>query len=128
MSRDWMRQHRLSLAWGVVTLLLVLLALREGVALWQEQRQWQALAESLAAQPRQPALTLEALHQSAMALHIELADVQSEEQGWLLRGKVVDAHALQGWLQTLRDDGALPLQWGLERDTEGLRFTVRLRP
>jgi len=123
-----MRQHRLSLAWGVVALLLGLLALREGVALWQEQRQWQALAESLAAQPRQPALTLEALHQSALARHIELAEVQSEEQGWLLRGKVVDAHALQPWLQALRDDGAQPLQWGLERDSEGLRFTVRLRP
>lgn len=128
MSREWMRQHRLSLAWGVVALLLVLLALREGVAFWQEQRQWQALAESLAAQPRQPALTLEALHQSAQARHIELAEVQSEDEGWLLRGKVVDAQALQGWLQALRDDGAQPLQWGLERDTEGLRFTVRLRP
>jgi len=128
MSREWMRQHRLSLAWGVVALLLVLLALREGVAFWQEQRQWQTLAESLAAQPDQPALTLEALHQSAQARHIELAEVQSEDQGWLLRGKVVDAQALQGWLQSLRDDGAQPLQWGLERDTEGLRFTLRLRP
>lgn len=128
MSREWMRHHRLPLAWCVVVLLLVLLALREGVAFWQEQRQWQALAESLAAQPRQPALTLEALHRSAQARHIELVEVQSEDEGWLLRGKVADAQALQGWLQALRDDGAQPLQWGLERDTEGLRFTVRLRP
>lgn len=128
MSREWMRHHRLPLAWCVVVLLLVLLALREAVAFWQEQRQWQALAESLAAQPRQPALTLEALHPSAQARHIELVEVQSEDEGWLLRGKVADAQALQGWLQALRDDGAQPLQWGLERDTEGLRFTVRLRP
>jgi len=128
MSREWMRQHRLSLAWGVVALLLVLLALREGVAFWQEQRQWQTLAESLAAQPRQPALTLEALHPSAQARHIELVEVQSEDEGWLLRGKVADAQTLQGWLQSLRDDGAQLLQWGLERNTEGLCFPGRLRP
>jgi len=128
MNREWLQQHRLSLAWGVVALLVALLALREGIAYWREQAQWRALAESLTAQAQQPALTLEGLHQSAQARHIELVEVQPEDEGWLARGKVADAQALQGWLQALRDDGARPLQWGLERDTEGLRFTVRLRP
>lgn len=128
MNREWLQQRRLLLAWGIVALLVVLLALREGIAYWREQAQWRALAESLTAQVQQPALTLEGLHQSAQARHIELAEVQPEDEGWLARGKVADAQVLQGWLQALRDDDAQPLQWGLERDSEELRFTVRLRP
>lgn len=128
MSREWMQRHRLRLAVGVAALLVGLLLLREGLAYWRDLQQWQALAQAVAGLPAAPALSLERLRQSAQARHIELAEVQPDDNGWQVRGKVADAQALQGWLQALRDEGAQPLHWGLERDSQALRFSVRVRP
>ncbi|MDH0304958.1 MULTISPECIES: type II secretion system protein GspM [unclassified Pseudomonas] len=122
------RHHRLWLAWGLVGVLLAFLALREGLGVWREWAQWRGLAESVAGLREGPSLSLERLRQSAQARHIDLVEVQPDGARWRLRGKVAEAQVLQEWLQALREDGAQPLQWGLMRDEDGLRFDVQVLP
>ncbi|QXI37494.1 type II secretion system protein GspM [Pseudomonas xantholysinigenes] len=128
MRGEWLQRKRMSLAWGLVGLLLAVLALREGMAWWREQGQWRSLAESVATLEPGAPMSLERLRQSAQARGIALDDVQPEGEGWQVRGKVAQAQALQGWLQALAEEGAQPLQWALARETDGLRFDVRVRP
>ncbi|MCY1455718.1 type II secretion system protein M [compost metagenome] len=73
-------------------------------------------------------LNLERLRQSAQARRIELAEVDAQGKTWQLRGQVADEWVLQGWLQSLRAEGAQPLQWGLEQDGKGLRFELVVQP
>ncbi|MDH0650188.1 type II secretion system protein GspM [Pseudomonas sp. GD03858] len=122
------RRHRLWLAWGLVGVLLAFLALREGLGLWREWAQWRGLAESVAGLREGPPLSLERLRQSAQARHIDIVEVQPDGASWQVRGKVIEPQALQGWLQALREDGAQPLQWGLVREGDGLRFDVQVLP
>ncbi|MDF9616055.1 type II secretion system protein GspM [Pseudomonas entomophila] len=128
MNREWLQRRRMLLAWLLIALLVLVLVLREGLGYWREQAQWRALAESAAGMRSGPALTLERLRQSAQARHIELAEVQVQEQGWQARGKVADAQALQDWLQALRLEGARMAQWGIEREGDRLRFDVQVQP
>ncbi|TFF40520.1 type II secretion system protein GspM [Pseudomonas sp. RIT623] len=128
MNRQWLQRQRLSLAWGVVALLVFALALREGLGYWRDLQQWRVLAESVAGLRASPKLSLERLRQSAQARGIGLDEVQPEGEGWQVRGKVTQAQALQAWLQALREDGAQPLQWALAREADGLRFVVQVRP
>ncbi|MFV3287874.1 type II secretion system protein GspM [Pseudomonas sp. NY11955] len=128
MNRDWLQRHRMQFAWAVIALLLAFLALRAGVAQWRELSQWRGLAEQAASLQGGPGLNLERLHQSAQARRVELTDVDAQGKAWQLRGQVADERVLQGWLQSLRAEGAQPLQWGLEQDGKGLRFDLVLQP
>ncbi|QXH34832.1 type II secretion system protein GspM [Pseudomonas muyukensis] len=128
MNRQWLQRQRLPLAWGVVALLLVALALREGLGYWRDVQQWRVLAESVAGLREPQALSLERLRQSAQARGIGLDEIQAEGERWQVRGKVTQAQALQAWLQALREEGAQPLQWALAREADGLRFAVQVRP
>lgn len=128
MNRDWLQRNRLTFAWALIALLLAFLALRAGVAQWRELSQWRGLAEQAASLQGGPGLSLERLRQSAQARQIELAEVDAQGKAWQLRGRVADEHLLQGWLQSLRAEGARPLQWGLELDGKGLRFDLVLQP
>ncbi|MFJ4384567.1 type II secretion system protein GspM [Pseudomonas sp. NPDC089408] len=128
MNRDWLQRHRLAFAWALIALLLAFLALRAGIAQWRELSQWRGLAEQAASLQGGPGLNLERLRQSAQALQIELAEVDAQGQAWQLRGQVADERVLQGWLQSLRAEGAQPMQWGLEREGKGLRFDLVVQP
>lgn len=128
MNLDGVRRYRMVLAWSLIASLLALLAGREGLALWRETNQWQALAATAAGLRNGPTLSLERLRQSAQARGIDLQDVQADDEAWQLHGLVADEQVLQGWLQAVQIDGAQPLQWGLERDVKGLRFALWLRP
>lgn len=125
MSREWLQRRRMLLAWLLIALLVLVLVLREGLGYWREQAQWRALAESAAGMRSGPALTLERLRQSAQARHIELAEVQVQDQGWQARGKVADAQALQDWLQALHLEGAHMAQWGLSAKALGCASMCR---
>lgn len=128
MNRDWMQRHRLWSAWGLIGLLLTFLAVREGLAQWRELSQWRELAVQAASLQGGPVVSLERLRQSAQSRQIELADVDVQGESWQLRGQVADERVLQGWLQSLRAEGAQPLQWGLEQDAKGLRFELVMQP
>jgi type II secretion system protein M (XcpZ-type) len=128
MNRAWLQRHRLRFAWALIALLLAFLALRAGLAQWRELNQWRGLAEQAASLQGGPGLNLERLRQSAQARQIELAEVDAQGKAWQLRGQVADERVLQGWLQTLRAEGAQPLQWGLEQHDKGLRFDLVVRP
>lgn len=128
MSRDWMQRHRLKFAWLLITLLLTFLALREGLAQWREISQWRGLAEQAASLHGGPGLSLERLKQSAEARRVALAEVDAQGKAWQLRGQVADERVLQGWLQSLHEEGATPLQWGLEQDGNALRFDLVVQP
>lgn len=128
MSRDWMQRHRLKFAWLLITLLLTFLALREGLAQWREIGQWRGLAEQAASLHGGPGLSLERLKQSAEARRVALAEVDAQGKAWQLRGQVADERVLQGWLQSLHEEGATPLQWGLEQDGNALRFDLVVQP
>ncbi|WP_176509766.1 MULTISPECIES: type II secretion system protein GspM [Pseudomonas] len=128
MNRDWMQRHRLWFAWGMIGLLLAFLAVREGLAQWRELSQWRELAVQAAGLQGGPGVSLERLRQSAQSRQIELADVDVQGKSWQLRGQVADERVLQGWLQSLRAEGAQPLQWGLEQDAKGLRFELVMQP
>ncbi|PVZ40659.1 type II secretion system protein GspM [Pseudomonas sp. CC120222-01a] len=128
MNRDWMQRHRLWFAWGLIGLLLAFLAMREGLAQWRELSQWRELAVQAASLRDGPGVSLERLRQSAQSRQIELADVEVQGKSWQLRGRVADERVLQGWLQSLRAEGAQPLQWGLEQDAKGLRFELVVQP
>ena len=128
MNRDWLQRHRLKFAWALIALLLAFLALRAGLAQWRELSQWRGLAEQAASLQRGPGLNLERLRQSAQARQIELAEVDAHDKTWQLHGQVADERVLQGWLQSLRAEGAQPLQWGLEQDGKGLRFNLVVQP
>ncbi|MGE8112271.1 type II secretion system protein GspM [Pseudomonas sp. NPDC086566] len=128
MNRDWMQRHRLWSAWGLIGLLLAFLAVREGLAQWRELSQWRELAVQAASVQGGPVVSLERLRQSAQSRQIELADVDVQGESWQLRGQVADERVLQGWLQSLRAEGAQPLQWGLEQDAKGLRFELVMQP
>lgn len=128
MNRDWLQRHRFKFAWGLIALLLAVLALREGVAQWRELGQWRALAEQAASLQGGPGVNLERLRQSAQARGIELTEVDTQDKAWQLRGQVADERMLQGWVQSLRAEGALPLQWGLEQQGKALRFDLVVQP
>ncbi|MCE5986695.1 type II secretion system protein GspM [Pseudomonas sp. 5FOS] len=128
MNRDWLQRHRLKFAWALIALLLAFLALRAGLAQWRELSQWRGLAEQAASLQRGPGLNLERLRQSAQARQIELAEVDAHDKTWQLHGQVADERVLQGWLQSLRAEGAQLLQWGLEQDAKGLRFNLVVQP
>lgn len=128
MNRDWMQRHRLWFAWGLIGLLLAFLAVREGLAQWRALSQWRELAVQAASLQGGPVVSLERLRQSAQSRQIELADVDVQGESWQLRGQVADERVLQGWLQSLRAEGAQPLQWGLEQDAKGLRFELVVQP
>ncbi|MCX2886645.1 MULTISPECIES: type II secretion system protein GspM [Pseudomonas] len=128
MNRDALQRHRLTLAWAIIALLLALLALRAGLTQWRELSQWRVLAEQAASLQGGPGLNLERLRQSAQARQIELDEVDAQGKAWQLRGQVADEHVLQGWLQSLRGEGAKPLEWGLEQGGKGLRFDLVVQP
>ncbi|MBF8667692.1 type II secretion system protein GspM [Pseudomonas putida] len=128
MNRDWIQRHRLKFAWALIALLLAFLALRAGLAQWRELSQWRGLAEQAASLQGGPGLNLERLRQSAQARQIELAEVDAQGKTWQLRGQVTDERVLQGWLQSLRAEGAQLLQWELEQDGKGLRFNLVMQP
>jgi len=128
MNRDWLQRHRLRFAWGLIGLLLAFLAVREGLAQWRELSQWRELAVQAASLQSGPGVSLERLRQSAQSRQIELADVDVQGKSWQLRGQVADERVLQAWLQSLRAEGAQPLQWGLEQDAKGLRFELVMQP
>lgn len=128
MNRDWLQRHRLKFAWALIALLLAFLILRAGFAQWRELSQWRGLAEQAASLQSGPGLSLERLRQSAQARRIELAEVDVQGNAWQLRGQVADEQGLQGWLQSLRAEGARPLQWGLEQHDKGVRFDLVVQP
>jgi type II secretion system protein M (XcpZ-type) len=128
MSRDWIQRHRLKVAWLLIAVLLTFLALREGLAQWRELSQWQGLAEQAASLHGGQGLSLERLKQSAEARRVVLAEVEAQGKTWHLRGQVADERVLHGWLQSLHEEGATPLQWGLEQDGKALRFDVVVQP
>lgn len=128
MNRDWIQRHRLKFAWALIALLLAFLAVRAGFAQWRELSQWRGLAEQAAGLQGGPGLNLERLRQSAQARQIELAEVDAQGEAWQLRGQAADERVLQGWLQSLRAEGAQPLQWGLEQHEKGLHFDLVVRP
>ncbi|MGO3986131.1 type II secretion system protein GspM [Pseudomonas sp. SAS7] len=128
MNQDWMQRHRLKFAWLLIALLLTVLALREGLAQWREVSQWRGLAEQAASLNGGTGLSLERLKQSAEARQVVLAEVDVQGKAWQLRGQVADERVLQGWLQSLHEEGATPLQWGLEQDGKALRFDLVVQP
>lgn len=123
-----MRCHRLWFGWGLIGLLLGFLAVRESLAQWRELSQWRELAVQAASLQGGPGVSLERLRQSAQARRIELAGVDVQGKNWQLQGQVADERILQGWLHSLRAEGAQPLRWGLEQGAEGLRFELVLQP
>lgn len=120
------RRWLMPLAWATLAILLLGLGVREGLGLWREQAQWQALAVSALGLQAGPALTVEQLQQSAAARQIALSEVQPVEAGWQLRGRLGDERVLHDWLLALQRDGARPLQWGLEQADGGLSFDLVL--
>ncbi|CAK16960.1 type II secretion system protein GspM [Pseudomonas entomophila] len=128
MSREWWQRRRMLLAWLLIALLACFLVLREGLGYWRELAQWRALAESAVGMRTGPTLSLERLRQSAQARRVELLEVQAQDEGWQVRGKVGDAQSLLDWLQALRTEGARLVQWGLSREGDGLRFDVQVQP
>ncbi|PYB72634.1 type II secretion system protein GspM [Pseudomonas sp. LB-090624] len=128
MNRDGLQRHRLTLAWAIIALLLAFLALRAGLTQWRELSQWRVLAEQAASLQGGPGLNLERLRQSAQARQIELDEVDAQGKAWQLGGQVADERVLQGWLQSLRAEGAKPLEWGLEQGGKGLRFDLVVQP
>ncbi|WP_411383888.1 type II secretion system protein GspM [Pseudomonas sp. L7] len=128
MIRVFLQRQRMRLAWGLIALLLIVILVREASARWAEMSQWRGLAEAAISLEGGPVLSLERLRQSAQARHIELTEVEPQEQGWQVRGSVADEQALLGWLQALQIDGAQPLQWGMEQEGKRLRFDLRVRP
>lgn len=126
MNVDRQRRWLMPAAWVTVALLVLSLALREGLAQWREHAQWQALAASAAQLQAGVALGVEPLQQSAAAHQIVVREVQSAEAGWQVQGRVADERVLQDWLQALQRDGARPLQWGLEQAEGGLNFDLVL--
>lgn len=128
MNREWIQRHRLWFAWVLIGLLLAFMAMREGLAQWRELSQWRQLAAQAASLQGGPNVSLDRLRQSAQARQIVLADVDMQGKIWQLRGSVPNERVLQGWLQSLRVEGARPLQWGLEQDARGLRFEVVVQP
>ncbi|WEK30056.1 MAG: type II secretion system protein GspM [Candidatus Pseudomonas phytovorans] len=128
MTRDWMQRHRLTFAWLLIIGLLTFLALREGLAQWRELSQWRGLAEQAASLQGGQGLSLERLKQSAEARQVALAEVDAQGKAWQLRGQVADERVLQGWLQSLQEEGVTLLQWGLEQDGKALRFDLMVQP
>jgi len=123
----WAR-YRMPLAWALILLLLAVLGVREGVGLWRQWAQWQALAHTAAGLPNGPALSLERLRQSAQARQVQLAQIDSQGSTWQLRGQIADAQGFEQWLLALQAEGVRPLQWSLEQDAAGLRFDVQVQP
>lgn len=128
MSREWLQRRRMLLAWLLIALLACFLVFREGLGYWREMAQWRTLAESAVVMRSGPTLSLERLRQSAQARRVELLEVQAQDEGWQVRGKVDNAQALQDWLQALRTEGVRLVQWGLSREGDGLRFDVQVQP
>lgn len=124
MNRELLQHYRMPLAWALIAMLVLSLAVRE----WRELAQWQALAESAASLRDAPPMGLERLRQSAQARQISLLEIDSNEGGWQLRGQVSDEKTLQQWLLALQAEGAQPLQWALEQGDQGLRFAVQVQP
>ena len=128
MNRDWVQRHRLALAGGLIALLSSVLVVREGLAQWRVLSQWRALAEAAVGLQGGATLNLERLRASAQARRIELLEVVTQGEAWQMRGQVGDEQALLDWVRALQAEGALPLQWGLEQDPQGMRFDLVLRP
>lgn len=119
---------RMRLALGLIALLLVVILVREVNARWAQMSQWRGLAEAAVSLERGPGLSLERLRQSAQARHIELTEVELQDDDWHVRGSVADEQALLAWLQALQAEGVQPLQWGMEQAGKQLRFDLQFRP
>ncbi|MGE8327668.1 type II secretion system protein GspM [Pseudomonas urmiensis] len=128
MNRELLQHYRMPFAWALIAMLVLSLAVREGLAQWRELAQWQALAESAASLRDAPPMGLDRLRQSAQARQISLQEIDSNEGVWQLRGQVSDEKTLQQWLLALQAEGAQPLQWALEQGDQGLRFDVQVQP
>ncbi|HGM5579643.1 TPA: type II secretion system protein GspM [Pseudomonas putida] len=124
----FLQRQRMRLAWGLVALLLIVLLVREATARWAQMSQWRELAEAAVSLEGGPAMSLEHLRQLAQAGHIELMEVEPQEQGWQVRGSVADEQALLTWLQALQVEGAQLLQWGMAQEGKRLRFDLQVRP
>ena len=72
---------------GLIGLLLLFLAAREGLAQWRQLSQWRELAMQAASVQGGPGVSLERLRQSAQAREIELAEVEVQGKSWQLRGR-----------------------------------------
>lgn len=119
---------RMRLALGLIALLLVVILVREVNARWAQMSQWRGLAEAAVSLERGTGLSLERLRQSAQARHIELTEVELQDDDWHVRGAVADEQALLAWLQALQAEGVQPLQWGMEQAGKQLRFDLQFRP
>ncbi|VVN12436.1 hypothetical protein PS631_03937 [Pseudomonas fluorescens] len=119
---------RMRLALGLIALLLVVILVREVNARWAQMSQWRGLAEAAVSLERGAGLSLERLRQSAQARHIELTEVELQDDDWHVRGAVADEQALLAWLQALQAEGVQPLQWGMEQAGKQLRFDLQFRP
>lgn len=119
---------RMRLALGLIALLLVVILVREVNARWAQMSQWRGLAEAAVSLERGTGLSLERLRQSAQARHIELTEVELQDDDWHVRGAVADEQALLAWLQVLQTEGVQPLQWGMEQAGKQLRFDLQFRP
>lgn len=119
---------RMRLALGLIALLLVVILVREVNARWAQMSQWRGLAEAAVSLERGTGLSLERLRQSAQARHIELTEVELQDDDWHVRGAVADEQALLAWLQVLQAEGVQPLQWGMEQAGKQLRFDLQFRP
>lgn len=128
MIRAFSQRQRMRVAWGLIALLLIVILVREVGARWAEMSQWRELAEVATGLEGGPALSLEHLRQSAQARHIELTEIEPQDEGWQVGGSVTDEHALLAWLQALQGEGAQPLQWGMEQQGKRLRFDLQVRP
>ncbi|OCT24085.1 type II secretion system protein GspM [Pseudomonas putida] len=128
MIRAFSQRQRMRLAWGLIALLLIVILVREVGARWAEMSQWRGLAEVAAGLEGGPALSLEDLRQSAQARHIQLTEIEPQDEGWQVRGSVADEQTLLAWLQALQIEGAQPLQWGMEQQGKRLRFDLQVRP
>lgn len=128
MIRAFSQRQRMRVAWGLIALLLIVILVREVGARWAEMSQWRGLAEVAAGLEGGHALSLEHLRQSAQARHIELTEIEPQDERWQVRGSVTDEHALLAWLQALQSEGAQPLQWGMEQQGKRLRFDLQVRP
>lgn len=116
------------LALGCIGVLLAILAGREALGRWQALEQWRSLAASAAALQAHAPVAIEQLTQSAEQgrLKVELAEVR--EGNWLLTGRVNDERHLHDWLRRIRDEGAEPLSWSLQRGESDLGFEVVVSP
>lgn len=119
---------RMRLALGLIALLLVVILVREVNARWAQMSQWRGLAEAAVSLERGTGLSLERLRQSAQARHIELTEVELQDDDWYVRGAVADEQALLAWLQALQAEGVQPLQWGMQQAGKQLRFDLQFRP